>query len=134
MQTSSATCVYVKDRDFRYNPETGMHFSRFYSTDGISPFDMFEYELRTSIIRETSGKVIFEMNEVEVPKTWSQVATDILAQKYFRKAGVPQYNTDGTAKISADGTPVLGPENSIKQVAHRLAGTWRYWSEKFGYF
>ncbi|OGH94266.1 MAG: ribonucleoside-diphosphate reductase, adenosylcobalamin-dependent [Candidatus Magasanikbacteria bacterium RIFOXYD2_FULL_41_14] len=134
MNTTVATKIFQIDTEYKYSPENGLKFSRHFTKDGVSPFDMFEYELRSSVIREQTGKIIFEMNEVEVPKTWSQVATDILAQKYFRKAGVPQYNTDGTAKISADGTPVLGPENSIKQVAHRLAGTWRYWSEKFGYF
>jgi len=62
------------------------------------------------------------MNNVEVPENWSQVATDILAQKYFRKAGVPQ--EDGS----------LGSENSIKQVAHRLADCWKHWGEKHHYF
>jgi len=62
------------------------------------------------------------MHNVEVPKTWSQVATDILAQKYFRKAGVPL----------ADGT--VGGETSIKQTAHRLANCWKIWGEKYGYF
>jgi ribonucleoside-diphosphate reductase alpha chain len=62
------------------------------------------------------------MYNVEVPSTWSQVATDILAQKYFRKAGVPQ----------ADGT--LGGETSAKQVVHRLADCWKVWGEKYGYF
>ncbi len=62
------------------------------------------------------------MENVEVPKDWSQVATDILAQKYFRKAGVPQ--EDGT----------LGSETSVKQVAHRLADCWKTWGERYGYF
>jgi ribonucleoside-diphosphate reductase alpha chain len=62
------------------------------------------------------------MTNVEVPKQWSQIATDILAQKYFRKAGVPQ--TDGT----------LGRETSAKQVAHRMANCWRVWGERYGYF
>ena len=62
------------------------------------------------------------MTNVEVPKQWSQIATDILAQKYFRKAGVPQ----------ADGS--LGRETSVKQVAHRMANCWRVWGERYGYF
>jgi ribonucleoside-diphosphate reductase alpha chain len=65
---------------------------------------------------------VFEMNNVEVPKTWSQIATDIIAQKYFRKAGVPQ----------ADGS--LGRETSTKQVAHRMANCWKVWGERYGYF
>lgn len=99
-----------------------MRFSRFFTEEGKSPFDLYEYETRSSIIRNPSGDVVFEMNDVEVPKSWSQVATDILAQKYFRKTGVPQ--PDGS----------LGRENSIKQTAHRLANCWRQWGEDYGYF
>jgi len=134
MLTAVATKVFDTSKNFRYNPEKGLRFSRHYTEEGTNPFDMFEYDLRTSVIREPSGKVIFEMKEVEVPSGWSQVATDILAQKYFRKAGVPQYNPDGSSQLKDDGTPVLGPESSAKQVMHRLAGTWRHWGERYGYF
>ena len=134
METASATQIFVKDTEFRYSPQDGLKFERHFTKDDVSPFDMFEYELRSSVIREPNGELVFEMNDVEVPKTWSQVATDILAQKYFRKTGVPQYNKDGSGKVQADGSPELGPEKSMKQVAHRLAGTWRYWAEKYGYF
>lgn len=134
MNTVAATQTFKVDNDFKYSPENGLRFTRHFTQDGVSPYDLFQYELRSSVIRETSGRVIFEMNDVEVPTFWSQVATDILAQKYFRKAGVPQYEVDGTLKLNSDGTPMLGPEKSVKQVAHRLAGTWRYWGEKFGYF
>ena len=133
MQTTTATKTFKLDKDFQY-PENAMHFNRHYTKEGVSPFDMFDYVLRSSVIREPSGKLIFEMNDVEVPKQWSQVATDIMAQKYFRKAGVPQHNADGTIKMHDDGTPMLGPETSAKQPIHRLAGTWRYWGEKYGYF
>ncbi len=133
MQTAIATKTFKLDKDFQY-PDGAMHFPRHYTKDGVSPFDMFTYVVRPSVIREPSGKLIFEMNDVEVPKQWSQVATDILAQKYFRKAGVPQYDDNGLPKLNMDGTPILGPEKSVKQVAHRLAGTWRYWGEKYGYF
>ena len=68
----------------------GMTFARKFSKEGVSVFDLFQYDYRTSVIRNPSGEVVFEMNNVEVPKGWSQIATDILAQKYFRKAGVPQ--------------------------------------------
>ncbi|MFI5172167.1 MAG: vitamin B12-dependent ribonucleotide reductase [Chitinophagales bacterium] len=101
---------------------TGLKFSRYFTKDDVSPFDMYEYEHRSSVIRNTTGDAVFEMYNVEVPKDWSQVATDILAQKYFRKAGVPL----------ADGT--LGGESSIKQVAHRLADCWKQWGEQYGYF
>lgn len=99
-----------------------MKVTRRFTQKGISPYDQFEYTLRSSVLRNPDGKPIFEMHDIEVPRAWSQVATDILAQKYFRKAGVP--NADGTT----------GPERSIKQVAHRLAGCWRAWGEEHGYF
>ncbi|WP_416439104.1 vitamin B12-dependent ribonucleotide reductase [Phnomibacter sp. MR] len=100
----------------------GLAFSRHYTREGISPYEMFEYDYRTSMIKDPSGKIIFQMDNVEVPKHWSQIATDILAQKYFRKAGVPQ--PDGTT----------GRETSSKQVAHRMADCWRQWGEQYGYF
>lgn len=100
----------------------GLQFNRRYTREGVSVFDQFEYDYRTSVIRNPSGEVVFEMTNVEVPRQWSQIATDILAQKYFRKAGVPQ----------ADGS--LGRETSIKQVAHRMANCWRVWGERYGYF
>ena len=100
----------------------GLRFTRRFTREGISVFDQFEYDYRSSVIRNPSGEVVFEMNNVETPKQWSQIATDILAQKYFRKAGVPQ--PDGT----------LGRETSVKQVAHRLANCWKAWGEKYDYF
>ncbi len=103
-------------------PKKGLQFQRRFTKDGVSPFDLFEYDYRTSVIRNPNGEVVFEMNNVEVPKQWSQIATDILAQKYFRKAGIPQ--PDGT----------LGRETSIKQVAHRMANCWRVWGERYNYF
>ncbi len=121
------------EKEFIYSEE-GMRFQRRFSVEGQSPFDSVEYEKRSSVIREPDGAVVFEVKDIEVPKNWSQVATDIIAQKYFRKAGVPQYNMDGTPKLNADGSPMLGSETSVKQITHRLAGTWRYWGEKYGYF
>ncbi len=118
---------------FAYN-ENGLRLTRRYSKEGVSPFDLVEYEKRSSVIREPDGTVVFEMKDIEIPKMWSQVATDIIAQKYFRKAGVPQFNADGSPKQNTDGSPMLGPETSVKQTMHRLAGTWRYWGEKYGYF
>lgn len=100
----------------------GLQFRRLFTKDDTRVFDLFEYDYRTSVIRNPNGEVVFEMKNVEVPKQWSQIATDIIAQKYFRKAGVPQ----------ADGT--LGRETSAKQVAHRMANCWRVWGERNGYF
>ena len=102
--------------------KAGLQFRRRFTKDDLNVFDQFKYDYRTSVIRNPSGEVVFEMNNVEVPKQWSQIATDILAQKYFRKAGVPQ--PDGS----------LGRETSAKQVAHRLANCWRVWGERYGYF
>ena len=62
------------------NPTTkGLTFQRRYTRDDVSVYDQFEYDYRTSVIRNPSGEVVFEMNNVEVPKQWSQIATDILA-------------------------------------------------------
>ena len=100
----------------------GLKVNRHFSKEGVSVYDLFEYAKRSSVIRNPAGDAVFEMNDVEVPATWSQVATDILAQKYFRKAGVPQ--PDGTT----------GAEKSIKQVAHRMACCWKDWGMRYGYF
>ncbi|MFN8252067.1 MAG: vitamin B12-dependent ribonucleotide reductase [Ferruginibacter sp.] len=99
-----------------------LQFRRQFTKEGVSPYDMFEYDYRTSVIKNPTGEVVFQMDNVEVPKQWSQIATDILAQKYFRKAGVPQ----------ADGS--TGRETTVKQVAHRMAHCWRVWGERYGYF
>ena len=100
----------------------GLKFDRHFTSDKVNVYESFEYDYRTSVIRNPSGEIVFEMTNVEVPKQWSQIATDILAQKYFRKAGVPQ--PDGS----------LGRETSAKQVAHRMAHCWRVWGERNGYF
>jgi ribonucleoside-diphosphate reductase alpha chain len=100
----------------------GLQFTRLFTKENVSPFDQFDYDYRDSVIKNPNGEKVFEMTNVEVPKQWSQIATDILAQKYFRKAGVPQ----------ADGS--LGRETTVKQVAHRMANCWRVWGERYGYF
>ena len=112
----------------------GLHISRRFTTPGSDPLDEVRYERRKSKIANTDGSVVFEMDGVEVPADWSQVATDILASKYFRKAGVPQMGPDGNPLRDAQGTIVTGPEKSVRQVVRRLSGCWRHWGEKFGYF
>jgi ribonucleoside-diphosphate reductase alpha chain len=77
---------------------------------------------------------VFQLEDIQVPEAWSQVATDILAQKYFRKAGVPQQDADGKPRLGEDGEPVLGGETDARQVFHRLAGCWTHWGDKHGYF
>src|SRR6516162_9773437 len=89
--------------------KSGLQFSRQFTKEGVSPYDMFEYDYRTSVIKNPTGEVVFKMENVEVPKQWSQIATDILAQKYFRKAGIPQPNGS------------TGRETSVRQVVHRMA-------------
>ena len=86
---------------------------------------------------------MFKLDEVEVPESWSQVASDVIAQKYFRKAGVPtelktvkEKNVPAflwRSQKSSSETPTTG-ENSSKQVFDRLAGAWAYWGWKGGYF
>jgi Class II vitamin B12-dependent ribonucleotide reductase len=96
----------------------GIKIQRRFTTQGLEAYDMVDYELRESRITEPSGKIVFEMTNVEVPKSWSQLATDIIAQKYFRKRGVP--GTDH--------------EVSAKQTIHRIAHTIRTFGEDKGYF
>ncbi|MBV8223301.1 MAG: hypothetical protein JO293_08055, partial [Candidatus Eremiobacteraeota bacterium] len=99
-----------------------MKIQRRFTQPGIDPLDTIDWDRRSSVIREPDGTVVFEMHDIEVPKSWSQVATDILAQKYFRKAGVPQ--PDGS----------LGRETSARQVMRRLAGCWTDWGRRYKYF
>jgi ribonucleoside-diphosphate reductase alpha chain len=112
-----------------------MKITRRFTQAGNDPFASVEYEKRTSRISNPDGSVVFEMNDAEIPKQWSQLATDIMVSKYFRKAGVPQTDpATGQPLRDGKGNVVTGPEKSAKQVIHRLAGCWRYWGEKHGYF
>ncbi|HXH61212.1 MAG TPA: adenosylcobalamin-dependent ribonucleoside-diphosphate reductase, partial [Fimbriimonadaceae bacterium] len=99
-----------------------MKINRYFTSAEGGAYAGIDFEPRTSEIRNPDGSRVFHMEGVMVPKPWSQVATDIIAQKYFRKAGVPQ-------KDGSEGT-----ETDSRQVFHRLAGCWRYWGEKHGYF
>ena len=74
--------------------KSGLKVTRKYTTPG-NPYNNIEWEKRSSKITNPDGSVVFEMNDVEIPSTWSQVATDIMVSKYFRKAGVPQTDADG---------------------------------------
>jgi ribonucleoside-diphosphate reductase alpha chain len=122
------------ERKFKQNgkpsAEKGLKINRFFTKAGANPFNTIEYEKRTSLIRNTDGSIVFKMDNVEVPKFWSQVATDILAQKYFRKTGVPQHDATGKKVLDDNGEQVLGSETSIKQIVHRLAGCWTHWGKK----
>jgi ribonucleoside-diphosphate reductase alpha chain len=101
-----------------------MKITRKFTTQGKDPFKSVEWVTRSSKITNPDGSVVFQMDDAEVPATWSQLATDIMVSKYFRKAGVPLEGAEGKT----------GPEKSARQVIHRLAGCWRYWGEQHGYF
>jgi ribonucleoside-diphosphate reductase alpha chain len=107
---------------------------RVFTTPGSDPLDEVMYDKRTSKIKNTDGSIVFEMEDAEIPADWSQVATDIVVSKYFRKAGVPQRDADGNLLRDDKGNVVTGPERSVKQVVRRLAGCWRFWGETHGYF
>ncbi|HYC16827.1 MAG TPA: vitamin B12-dependent ribonucleotide reductase [Pseudolabrys sp.] len=127
-----------------------MRIERRYTKDGQSAYAGIEFRHTTSEIRNPDGSVVFKLDNVEVPEFWSQVAADVLAQKYFRKAGVPAR----LKKIEENSVPsflwrsvadedalatlpekerYIG-EQSSKQVFDRLAGTWTYWGWKGGHF
>ncbi len=99
-----------------------MKVARRFTRAGKSPYEGLSFESRTSEIRNPDGTVIFRQEGVMVPSGWSQIATDILAQKYFRKTGVP-----------AEGGKTEG-ERDARQVFHRLALTWMDWGRRYGYF
>jgi ribonucleoside-diphosphate reductase alpha chain len=111
-----------------------MRIERKFTTDGVDVFSSIEWTTRTSKISNLDGSVVFEMNDAKVPADWSQLATDIMVSKYFRKAGVPQLDEKGEVLKDENGKVVTGPERSAQQVIHRLAGCWRYWGETHGYF
>ncbi len=112
----------------------GLRISRRFTEAGTDPYDQFDWSTRDSRITNPDGSIVFEMTDAEIPAQWSQVASDIMVSKYFRKAGVPQRDDNGEALLDDSGNPVTGPERSAKQVFDRLAGTWRHWGEKEGYF
>jgi ribonucleoside-diphosphate reductase alpha chain len=111
-----------------------MKVTRRFTRAEQDPYDGIEFVERSSEIRNPDGSVVFAMDGVKVPETWSQVAVDVLVQKYFRKAGVPQTDDDGNPEMSETGEPVTGPERDARQVFDRLAGCWTHWGKEHGYF
>src|SRR5690606_9162863 len=120
-----------------------MRIARRFTTAGQDPYEGVPFEPRASRIVNPDGSVVFEATDLQVPAGFSQVATDILAQKYFRKAGVPQ----ARRRVQEDGVPEWlqrseaasadaprGGETDARQAFHRLAGTWTYWGWTHGYF
>jgi ribonucleoside-diphosphate reductase alpha chain len=111
-----------------------MKITRRFTTADHDVWESVDWSSRSTKISNADGSVVFEMNNTQIPSQWSQLATDIMVSKYFRKAGVPQMNEDGTPELNDDGQPVTGPEHSARQVIHRLVGCWRSWGESHGYF
>jgi ribonucleoside-diphosphate reductase alpha chain len=137
-----------------------MRFERFFTEGSGGPYKDIVWEKRKSEIRNPDGKLIFAEEAVTAPVFWSQIATDIIAQKYFRKAGIPAdkagewkkwalggdkfpnggagaFDGDaGTGETGGgfDGSPSDGAEHDARQVFHRLAYTWMDWGRKNGYF
>src|SRR5215468_10977746 len=127
-----------------------MRIERRYTKEGQSPYADITFRLTESEIRNPDGSVVFHAENVEVPSFWSQVASDVLAQKYFRKAGVPSQlkkveeetvpswlwrsvpDEKALAQLAESDRNV--GESSCKQVFDRLAGTWTYWGWKGKYF
>src|SRR5215469_4889799 len=114
--------------------EACMRISRRFTAEGQSPYAGIEFAQRTSEIRNPDGTTVFRQEDIAAPAEWSSVAVDILAQKYFRKSGVPQVGPDNRPLLDKDGQPVVGGERDARQVFHRLAGCWTHWGERYGYF
>ena len=98
-------------------PGAGVRFARFFTTPGVDPFDAVEWEVRDAVITNEKGEKVFEQRGVEVPKAWSQTATNVVVSKYFRgQLGSPQR------------------EHSVRQLIGRVADTITGWGRKGGYF
>jgi len=127
-----------------------MHIERRYTKAGQEPYAEITFRRATSEIKNPDGSVVFRLENIDVPASWSQVATDILAQKYFRKAGVPaalkrveeetvpswlwRSVPDEAALAELPEKERFTGERSSTQVFNRLAGTWTYWGWKGKYF
>lgn len=127
-----------------------MKIARHFTKEGQSPYTGIEFHKATSEIKNPNGSIVFRLENIDVPSQFSQVAADILAQKYFRKAGVPA----ALKKVEENGVPSwlwrsvadekelakiaedrrYGSEMDARQVFDRLAGTWTYWGWKGKYF
>tara|TARA_B100001027_G_scaffold99000_1_gene67989 strand:+ start:917 stop:4510 length:3594 start_codon:yes stop_codon:yes gene_type:complete len=122
-----------------------MKINREFTSDNQSPYQNIKFKKVSTEIRNPDGSIVFELNDFEVPEQWSQVASDILSQKYFRKAGVPsKLKRTEERNIPAWLSPRIADEESSdlnysseknsQQVFDRLAGAWTYWGWKGGYF
>ena len=119
-----------------------MKIERNFTSAGADAYAALDFKTTTSEIRNPDGTIVFKLDDCEIPAGWSQVASDVIAQKYFRKAGVPS----AVKRVKEKGVPeflwksvpakdaTFGGETSAKQVFDRLAGAWTYWGWKGGYF
>lgn len=99
----------------------GLQFSRRYTKEGVSPFEMFEYATRCSSVHQSNGEV-YQAAAIEVPAQWNQVATDKLVKNYFMQAHAAAAGPEGMEATS------------VKEAAHQMAHSWREWGERNGYF
>ena len=120
-----------------------MKIERKFTKAGQDAYEGVEFITTSSEIRNPDGTVVFKLDDCEVPASWSQVASDVIAQKYFRKAGVPAELKRVKEKdvpeflwrsVPASKTTEMTGETSARQVFDRLAGAWAYWGWKGGYF
>ncbi len=127
-----------------------MEFARHFTTEGQSPYARVSFKKTSCEIRNPDGSVVFMLDDVEVPTAWSRVASDVLAQKYFRKAGVPKFlktvseqdvpqwlwrhKADKNALSALKEKDRYVSESRSTQVFDRMAGAWTYWGWKGGYF
>jgi ribonucleotide reductase alpha subunit len=127
-----------------------MRIERRHTTAGQSPYAGLAFRKAASEIRNPDGSIVFRLDGIDVPEAWSQVACDVLAQKYFRKAGVParlrrveenqvpswlwRSVPDEPALATLPEAERFGSETSAAHVFDRLAGCWTYWGWKGGYF
>ncbi len=127
-----------------------MRIERRFTVDGVCPYATIDFSKKTSEIKNPDGSLVARMDDILVPTSWSSVASDILAQKYFVKKGVPlklkrvkehgvprwlwQSVADMRSLADVPEADRYGPEQDARQVFDRLAGTWTYWGWKAGYF
>ena len=116
LEGSAAMSVQGKP-EFGVEKKGGLRFPRVFTREGMNPFDEIEWDLRTAVISNENGQMVFEQRDVEFPKAWSQMATNVVASKYFRgQIGTPQR------------------ERSVRQLIGRVVTTIKGWGLKQGYF
>ncbi len=112
----------------------GLNVPRLFTQKDKNPLETIEYVKRDCRVTKHDGSIVFEMKDFQTPKSWSQNASDIIASKYARRAGVPQYDESGNLLKDAKGNVIRGAEHSAAQVVGRMTSCWREWGEKYGYF